>query len=251
MSPTKSFIIHLVNETKSLRLYIFAAILVIFCSYFLYNQLDVTSLIRLGNENEFFELATAICFVTGSFIFFRLFSIQKNIFFILLGICLFLGAGEELSWGQHLFNFNTPKLIEANNVQKEFNIHNLEIFNTDKFDNSRKTGTERFLEINFLFRLFCLTYGFLLPVLVFYFKPIKKFTEKVKLDIPPATIGSLFITNWLVYKLTLLLTKKNHPIAYYETSTEMYEFIASFIFLLLGIYFYRKNIPARKKSVLL
>ena len=44
---------------------------------------------------------------------------------LLLAIILFLMAGEELSWGQRIFNWKTPELIATYNIQKETNFHNL------------------------------------------------------------------------------------------------------------------------------
>lgn len=44
---------------------------------------------------------------------------------LLLAIVLFLMAGEELSWGQRIFNWKTPELIATYNIQKETNFHNL------------------------------------------------------------------------------------------------------------------------------
>lgn len=42
--------------------------------------------------------------------------------------CLFL-MGEEISYGQHIFQWDSPEYFEANNRQNETNIHNLEFFN--------------------------------------------------------------------------------------------------------------------------
>jgi len=41
-------------------------------------------------------------------------------------IFLFVCVGEELSWGQRLFEFSTPESVAALNEQNEFNLHNLE-----------------------------------------------------------------------------------------------------------------------------
>lgn len=41
-------------------------------------------------------------------------------------------AGEEISWGQRIFHFDTPSFIERQNVQKELTIHNLEGFGNKK-----------------------------------------------------------------------------------------------------------------------
>jgi hypothetical protein len=48
-------------------------------------------------------------------------------------------------------HFSTPNYLNKVNVQKEFNFHNIEVFNTGNFDGSKKTGIQRLLEINFLF----------------------------------------------------------------------------------------------------
>ncbi len=44
-----------------------------------------------------------------------------------LGALVFLfAAGEELSWGQHIFGFESPGFFRDQNYQGEFNFHNLE-----------------------------------------------------------------------------------------------------------------------------
>ncbi len=45
--------------------------------------------------------------------------------------CLF-GAGEEISWGQRIFGFDSPKFFIDNNAQQEFGFHNLQIVVGDK-----------------------------------------------------------------------------------------------------------------------
>lgn len=39
-------------------------------------------------------------------------------------LCIFV-AGEEVSWGQRVVGFDTPKLLEQSNLQSEFSLHNL------------------------------------------------------------------------------------------------------------------------------
>jgi hypothetical protein len=43
----------------------------------------------------------------------------------LLGVLYLAAAGEELSWGQHLFKFATPDFFQKHNAQREANVHNL------------------------------------------------------------------------------------------------------------------------------
>ncbi|MEE2984510.1 MAG: hypothetical protein VX929_14635 [Pseudomonadota bacterium] len=43
---------------------------------------------------------------------------------LLVLVCIYF-AGEELSWGQHIFQWQTPEYIESINDQKETNLHNV------------------------------------------------------------------------------------------------------------------------------
>ncbi len=41
------------------------------------------------------------------------------------GLLFFWGAGEELSWGQHILKFGTPDWLAEINGQRETNLHNI------------------------------------------------------------------------------------------------------------------------------
>ena len=45
--------------------------------------------------------------------------------YILGGIVLVFAAGEEISWGQRIFNFATPDFLIPLNASNEFNVHNI------------------------------------------------------------------------------------------------------------------------------
>ncbi len=44
---------------------------------------------------------------------------------LILSIMFFFGAGEEISWGQRIFNLQTPEYLSNINDQNEPNIHNI------------------------------------------------------------------------------------------------------------------------------
>ena len=44
---------------------------------------------------------------------------------LLLGLVLFVAAGEEISWGQRIFGIESPEYFKENNTQQETNFHNL------------------------------------------------------------------------------------------------------------------------------
>ena len=52
---------------------------------------------------------------------------EKAIFYLYLGLsaCLFLMIGEELSWGQRIFGWQTVETIASSNKQEETNLHNI------------------------------------------------------------------------------------------------------------------------------
>ncbi len=56
--------------------------------------------------------------------------VESNLFrrclYILGGIALVFIAGEEISWGQRIFEFTTPEFLRDLNRQNEFNVHNLQ-----------------------------------------------------------------------------------------------------------------------------
>ena len=51
----------------------------------------------------------------------------NNFGIIMFSIMFFFGFGEEISWGQRIFNIETPPFFSENNLQSETNIHNLMI----------------------------------------------------------------------------------------------------------------------------
>lgn len=46
---------------------------------------------------------------------------------LFLGLLFFFGAGEEISWGQRIFNIESGDFFKDNNLQNETNLHNLKI----------------------------------------------------------------------------------------------------------------------------
>jgi len=86
----------------------------------------------IDGELGLIELATPLISIAGAIVGIRLMmisaslkspKIQTWILLTTLGCVYF--AGEELSWGQHLFGWGTPEYLEAINDQEETNLHNI------------------------------------------------------------------------------------------------------------------------------
>jgi hypothetical protein len=96
-----------------------------------------------------------------------------------------MGLGEEISWGQRIFNFKTPELFREINVQHEFNIHNIEMFNYRNFDHTRKSDLAAMLTITRLYNIFWFSYGILIPILNRLSSLISYWLKKINLPVMP------------------------------------------------------------------
>jgi hypothetical protein len=89
---------------------------------------------RTNFENElgFAENGTAVLLIPGIYAGLMVWRLRDRLPVSILGFwyglvglgCVYF-AGEELSWGQSLFHWQTPELLERVNDQGETNIHNI------------------------------------------------------------------------------------------------------------------------------
>ena len=84
----------------------------------------------LTEEDHWVENLTAVWFFLASLLFFTTAGTERDVFrrtiYILGGIALLFVAGEEISWGQRIVGFSTPDFLVDLNIQKEFNLHNMQ-----------------------------------------------------------------------------------------------------------------------------
>jgi hypothetical protein len=91
-----------------------------------------------------------------------------------LGLLFFFGAGEEISWGQRIFNIEAGDFFQRHNSQHETNLHNL-VVNGVKLN---KLIFGLFLGIGIAF------YLLILPLLYGKIEKIKLLVDKLALPIP-------------------------------------------------------------------
>jgi hypothetical protein len=84
------------------------------------------------SEQGFFELATAGCFAAAGCVMFALWvgsagraPAVYRVFFIVFSLGAWFVALEEISYGQHIFGWQTPQSLLAVNAKAELNIHNI------------------------------------------------------------------------------------------------------------------------------
>lgn len=209
------------REIRYLKLYILSIVIVIMASFSIYFYLDDTTIAVIADEDHIFEYLTSLSFLICSAIFFFIYYRHSNIFFLFLAIAFFIGFGEEISWGQRLLGYSTPEKLMELNAQKEFNFHNIATW-----------------EINFLFKVFTLLFGIILPLLVYHSDFFKRIAKRWRIPVPPASLGLFFMLDWLVFRFFLDYVLQPDGIQkYYFSVTEIYEFITSFIMVVISLYF--------------
>ena len=90
------------------------------------NNLD--GYIRRMGEGSLVEWLSFLLFLLSSFLIFRAsgndLNKQERIILKIGSIILFIFSMEEISWGQMIFNWGSPELMNKFNIQNETNLHN-------------------------------------------------------------------------------------------------------------------------------
>jgi hypothetical protein len=133
----------------------------------------------------------------------------------ILALMFVFGAGEEISWGQRIFNFETTGFFKSNNLQQETNLHNLVIGGV-------KINKLIFSQMLMGFLAF---YFVLLPVLV----RKSAFVQKVVM------LFGIPVPRWqhIIVALVSILVISRFP---YLRSGELNEFVFSIMIFLIFLY---------------
>lgn len=156
--------------------------------------------------------------------------IKKNIFYLLLGLFFLFAAGEEISWGQRFFNFSTPSYLAEINVQKEFNIHNIEVLTTSNKNESYFSLKSIFVLLfapGYILRNFIFVFCFLIPILFRKITYIKKILCRINIPISNMDIFFYFVITYLMSRLTGILIEGERSSLHWiiEVKEYVYEFL--------------------------
>ena len=243
------FVKSLFGSDRHVIRYTVLSVSVIIVSYLVYLFLNEDTVIRLGKEDGLFEYLTALSFLVTAVLFFIIFLRRKRIIHLLFALIFFFGMGEEVSWGQRIFNYQSPEYFKENNLQDEFNLHNLKMFDSKQGGGQFKKGISYFLSVNFLYKFFWLAYGVVLPVLYLLSRFVRRIADKIDLPVPPFILGSAFLFNWIVGKAifsTLISDKSSH---YYYAGIEINEFGSAFVFVCMAAFFLRTGMNVKRGMV--
>lgn len=205
------------------------------------------SILAMGNnlvaatlpEDHYFEIVGALSLLTTSLLFFYGFqlarksldnrwdSLVKKIVYLGLALLFLFGAGEEISWGQRLFGFQTPEPLSQVNRQEEFNLHNLSVWEASDF-----LDPDHLFDIFwFLFTVFTPAVGLMLPT-------FRKFAGRF-MPIVFWGIGLMFLYNYLSAKLAKVIFDTVYvfeQISLQQAIQEIKESNYAITFILVGLY---------------
>jgi len=215
----------LTNIDKAAYLFL----IVIFGLGIYYANTDITYFDEVYTvEDGFVENGSAI-FLLGSSIlllyrFFKLFK-HKDLLWkfgiLAMSLVFFFGAGEEISWGQRIFNVESSQYFIENNAQGETNLHNLVVEDT-------KINKLIFSQ---LLTVVLVIYLIITPFLYRKFDWVKKLANKFAVPIVQWHHTIAFLSGTIL----LLFISSNRK-------WEIYELAFSVIFLLIFIKPFNKEI---------
>jgi len=147
----------------------------------------------IAQEDGLIEYLTAVLFLIAAFWSFQIACTAptwpRRIVHAVLAVGFVLCVGEELSWGQRIFDFSTPEVVKQINAQSEFNIHNSLGYAADH-----------------IFILGIFVCGFILPLLAHRVAFLRNLFDRMGL--PVASIGLALgfalisgLHDWTVYKV--------------------------------------------------
>ena len=221
----------MINKHGNLYIY---SIMTVFCVGILLCTLFLNDRIlsELIKENGLVESAGVVFYFFALFILVRVSLKRKEkLFPITWALLCVIFIGEETSWFQHYFNYEVPA-IEQINVQNEFNIHNLEIFQGGKLTGSEVNWAEAFLKSQNLFRVGFFGYFLILPLLSrnrIVNALLERFDYRKPGSLFLSSLTIVFVVSFIFVPEASSITKK----ALAETREMLYAF-----YILLYVIFY-------------
>jgi hypothetical protein len=141
---------------------------------------------------------------------------RKNYWVLALALLFFVAFGEEISWGQRIFNFETPGSIKAVNIQREFNLHNLQFAHGEDSDGNFKTGLAALLTMHSLFYIFLFVYFVVMPLVVLVSAWASRLFTSLGIPVVPLWIGLTFLIVVVLAKFTQFISANDNRGLYHD-----------------------------------
>lgn len=178
-------------------------------------------------EDGLVENLGFLALLVGSFVcWFRIYKLKntKSRWFLIctaiLGTLFFFGAGEEISWGQRVFNTSSSEFFTANNSQGETNLHNLQI----TLESGKKIKLNKVIFGTGL-GIFIALYMLVMPTLFRRKQKVKDFINSWAIPVP----RPIHIIAYVILFVIVTATPSHKK-------GELVEFGGVFIFLLITLF---------------
>lgn len=190
-------------------------------------------------EDHYFEDVGALSLFIASLLFLYCFiravrsdaqdriSWLKRLVYLALALLFFFGAGEEISWGQRIFQVATPGSLAAVNSQDELNLHNLDIFYRSNF-----------FTVDRLFDIFWFLFAVTVPAAAFALPAARRLVARI-MPLLPWGLGALFLWDYFLAKVAKPLFAARYTYAAIplrQAIQEVKESNYSILFILAGLF---------------
>lgn len=145
---------------------------------------------------------------------------------LLILFCIVCG-GEEISWGQRLFDLQTPEMLKVVNVQDELTLHN--IGSISVFSN--------------VFFLLTLLFFLVVPYLMRRYEPLRFTIWHLDLPLPGPQVVVTYLTILVIWVVIGVRfgTLGFHPFSFYaaeyytQADDEIFELLVAYCFFVFGV----------------
>jgi hypothetical protein len=210
---------------------------------------DLQTVQSLAGDERFVEMLGALAYAGASLCCFLAARRTRDagsqhmqrVFLIGLGVVFFFACGEELSWGQHLLGFKTPEAIEHMNRQAEFNLHNLNIWDSRDETGARRGGLAFFLNTNRLLDYFMLSLFVVGPLLVAGGGALGRLARTLGFPAFDPRFAAPMLLNYAITAVSVLLSR---TAIMSRGTSEIRESNSAFLCLMLAAYLWRSAASA-------
>ena len=196
-------------------------------------------------EDRFFEVLGATGFILTAILCFISFIITLKAFqrrdvswfipvsYLSLSALFLFGGGEEISWGQRIFDIKTPEALSIINLQDELNFHNLLILDSGQF-----------ISADLMFDIFWFAFTIIIPACYIWIPDFRNYVEsKIGMYTPIShwSMGILFFTNYMWAKAAKILFRSSYSftsISFKQAVQEIKESNYGLLFVFVGLYFF-------------
>lgn len=235
---------------------------IIFLSYLVFLEVDPAAARLLAREDGPVENLGAALSLAAAVLFFWCYHLSanranrflgwqtnRNLWFLALGLLMLACFGEEISWGQRIFGWDTPAVLKEANAQRETNLHNLWLFQAKNPDGTKKSSLGLLLNANRMLAIFWLVYCILIPLFAMASDHARRFLKLTGVPVASLAVGSLFIVNYVTFRSVVALGGMDTPTlsAFDELKETNYQ-LAFFVLALFYLMQSRSNDPSEVRG---